>query len=230
MKWVIYGVLAFALAIGWVAYQRSGQDEQKELAAEIERIDQSGTLDELEELPTLRDKLASLKDEKALTGVLLAFVTAGALGVAFVIDVLPAIAHRFTHAVYDSAEEVEEDVMHDARSKLAQGDYDGAVAAFRDAAAQDPMNRVPWVEIARIQREHLQQPAAAVATLREAIEGQEWEVNDAAFLMFRLAEIYDEGMHDRHSAALIMQQVADQFPESRHSANAKHRLHEWGLA
>lgn len=119
--------------------------------------------------------------------------------------------------------------MHDARAKLAQGDLEGAIAAFRDAQAADPLNRIPVVEIAKIQREQLGDPAGAVQTLREAIEGQEWQPNDAAFLMFRLAEVYDESLGDRTSAASIMQQVVDQFPETRHSANARHKLHEWGI-
>ena len=91
-------------------------------------------------------------------------------------------------------------------------------------------NRLPYVEISKIQRDYHKDPHAAIATLREAVEGQEWQVNDAAYLMFRLAEVYDESLGDRTSAAAIMQQVADQFPETRHSANARHKLHEWGLA
>ena len=39
----------------------------------------------------------------------------------------------------------------------------------------------------------------------------------------------DEDKEDRMSAAQILAQVIDQFPETRHSANARHRLHEWGL-
>jgi TolA-binding protein len=48
--------------------------------------------------------------------------------------------------------------------------------------------------------------------------------------MFRLAEIYDANLEDRMSAASILQQVIEQFPESRHSANARHKLREWGVA
>ena len=55
-------------------------------------------------------------------------------------------------------------------------------------------------------------------------------MNDAAYFMFRLAELYDEDAHDRDSAVSILNQVMEQFPESRHSANARHKLHEWGLA
>lgn len=230
MKWILYLVFAAAIAVGWTMFMKAGEGEQQKLAEKIAQIDENGTLEELENLPSMKDELESMKSSKSLTGILMAFLTAGLVGVVFVIDVLPALAHRMTHAVYDSAEMVDEDVMHDARAKLAQGDYEGAVGAFRDAAAQDPENRLPYVEIAKIQREHLHDSQAAVATLREAIEGQEWQVSDAAFLMFRLAEVYDEDLSDRLSAATLLQQVIDQFPETRHSANARHKLHEWGVA
>ena len=177
---------------------------------------------------TLVFEIASLT--KIFTGILLAFLSAGLVGIVFVIHVLPAIAHRVTHAVYDSAEMVEQDPMHDARAKVAQGDWEGAIEAFRAAAAADPLNRLPYVEIAKIQLDQLEDAPAAVHTLRQAIEGQEWQENDAAYLMFRLAEIYDSKMDDRMSAGTIMQQVIDQFPESRHSANARHKLREWGIA
>ena len=228
-KWVLYIVFAGLIAAGWFAFMSSGKDEGKALEKEISRIEQEGSIEELETLQSKKDELENIGSSKALTGILLAFVTAGLVGIVFAVDILPAIAHRFTHAVYDSGEEVEEDVMHDARAKLAQGDYEGAIGAFRDAAAADPMNRIPYIEIAKIQREHLHDPKAAVATLREAIEGQEWNTNDAAFLMFRLAEVYEENMHDRMSAVTIMEQVVEQFPETRHSANARHKLHEWGV-
>lgn len=230
MKWFLYALFGIGIAFGWFKFMQSGDKEAKELRDEITRIEEEGTIEEQDKIPTLKDQIENAKSQKSLTGIMLAFLTAGLVGIVFVIDILPAIAHRFTHAVYDSAEMVEEDVMHDARAKLAQGDYDGAIAAFRDAAASDPMNRLPWVEIAKVQRENLKDPNAAIATLRQAVEGQEWQVNDAAYLMFRLAELYDEDLEDRMSAAAIMQQVSDQFPDTRHSANARHKLHEWGIA
>ena len=39
----------------------------------------------------------------------------------------------------------------------------------------------------------------------------------------------DEVEGDRASATAIMQQVVDQFPGTRHSANANHKLHEWSV-
>ncbi len=229
MKWVFYLLLGLGLAFGWYKFATADRGQIEEIQQKIAEIEEQGYQDEMEMIPSMRDEIENIKSGRTLQGILFAFLTAGLVGVIFVLDLLPIIAHKFTHAVYDSGEEVEEDVMHDARAKLAQGDLEGAIAAFRDAQAADPMNRIPVVEIAKIQREQLGDPAAAVQTLREAIEGQEWQPNDAAFLMFRLAEVYDESLGDRNSAATIMQQVVDQFPETRHSANARHKLHEWGI-
>jgi tetratricopeptide (TPR) repeat protein len=122
---------------------------------------------------------------------------------------------------------MEHDVMHDARSLLAQGDFHGAIEAFKTAAAAEPLNRLPWVEIAKIYKDNLQDPASAIQTIRYALESQEWEINDAAYFLFRLAELYDEVEGNRESAVAIMQQVVDQFPGTRHAANAAHKLHEW---
>ena len=226
MKWGIYAVLAFFVIFAWSKFNGAETDIQNDEKRLVELKD-SG--DDEEAATKLENDIEGRKNEKTFTGILLAFLTAGLVGIVFVIHVLPAIAQRFTHAVYDSAEMVERDPMHDARAKVAQGDWEGAIEAFRLAAAADPLNRLPWVEISKIQLDELEDPAASVQTLRTAIEGQEWEENDAAYLMFRLAEIYNEHMSDRNSAASIMQQVIDQFPESRHSANARHKLREWGM-
>jgi tetratricopeptide (TPR) repeat protein len=227
MKWGLYVVLILGVLLAWGKFAGAGKNIEK-ATREWEEVHNAG------EDPDLADKLksniVSAENEKTFSGILLAFLTAGLVGVVVVVHVLPMLAHRVTHAVYDSGEEVDADPMHDARSKVAQGDWEGAIESFRQAAAAQPLNRLPWVEISKIQLEQLEDPQASVQTLRQAIEGQEWQENDAAYLMFRLAEIYDDKLGDRTSAATIMQQVIEQFPETRHFANARHKLHEWGLA
>jgi tetratricopeptide (TPR) repeat protein len=168
-------------------------------------------------------------NSSTFSGILLTFLTAGYVGIVFVAHILPRLAHRATHTIFDSGEMVEKDVMSEARSKLAQGDYEAAMLCFREAAAKDPTNRLPWVEIVKIQREVQHDPSAAIMTIREVLENYTWPENDAAYFLFRLAELYDGDMGDRDSAVAIMQQVMAQFPETRHSANARHKLHEWGV-
>jgi tetratricopeptide (TPR) repeat protein len=112
---------------------------------------------------------------------------------------------------------------------MAQGEWDGAIESFKLAAKNDPSNRMPWAEIAKIQRQHLENPPAAITTLRQAIESQNWEIDDIAFLMFRLAEIYEEDFHDHATAGTVLSQIIELFPETRHSANARTKLHHYGV-
>ena len=227
MKWLMYLVLAALVGGSWYLYTKNGR-ETADLKVKIQHVEEAGDPEGLAE--KMNGQLQNLEGSQTFNGILLAFLSAGLIGIFFVLNVLPFMAQRLTHAVYDSGETVEKDVMHDARSLLAQGEYEGAIDAFRQAAAADPMNRLPWVEIAKIQKDNLGDPAAAIQTIRQALETQSWEINDAAYFLFRLAELYDEVNGDRASAIAIMQQVIDQFPGTRHSANASHKMHEWTLA
>jgi tetratricopeptide (TPR) repeat protein len=150
------------------------------------------------------------------------------VGVLFVLYILPAITDKATSAVLDSNELVETDPLHDARAAYARGDYEEAMEVYRNVAEDDPYNRLPWVEIAKIQHDNLDDPEASLETLRTALESHEWAVNDAAFFMGRLAEIYNEDMDDPESCVVILEQMVELFPETRHSANATHRLREMG--
>ncbi len=224
MKWLLYLVLAVLVGGSWMLYSNTGK-EMKIKQELVEKLEEAGDPDE--KVPKLEGEIQALEGQKTFNGILLAFLSAGLVGIFFVFQVLPSLAHRATHAVYDSAEMMEHDVMHDARSLLAQGDYQGAIEAFKQAAAADPTNRLPWVEIAKIYKDNIGDSAAAIQTIRHALESQAWEVNDAAYFLFRLAELYDEVEGDRASATAIMHQVVEQFPGTRHSANASHKLHEW---
>lgn len=203
-------------------------DEGRDIEKKINLLYERG--DPEEQVPELKTKMHGIEGQRVFSGILLSFLSAGLVGIVFVTEVLPIFAQKLTHAVYDSGEEVEQDAFHDARVLMAQGEWEAAIESFKEAAEGDPLNRMPYVEIAKIQKVHLEDPMASIMALREAIEGQEWEEKDAAFLLFRLAELYDKDTEDRESAVAIMEQVMEQFPETRHSANARTKLHEWGMA
>jgi tetratricopeptide (TPR) repeat protein len=226
MKWAMTLVLVVLVGGAWLVFASKGR-EIKTLREQISAVEEVGDPDE--KLAEMENKVDGLEGEKTFSGILLTFLSAGLVGILFVVYLLPFFAQRVTHAVYDSAEMIEKDVMHDARVLFAQGDYHGAIEAFKQAAKADPLNRLPWVEITKIQKDNLEDPHAAIETIRYALESQEWEINDAAYFLFRLAELYDEVLGDRDAAASIMRQVTQEFPRTRHSANAQARLHEWGM-
>ena len=168
-------------------------------------------------------------EDVAVFSQLPALILAGLyFGVLFVIYILPAITDKATSAVLDSNAIVETDPLHDARAAYARGEYEEAMEVYRSVAEQDPMNRLPWVEIAKIQHDNLNDPSGAVSTLREALENHEWPVDDAAYFMGRLSEMYYDDLDDRESSAGILRQMVEMFPETRYSANAMHRLREMG--
>lgn len=227
VKFLGIAVLSLLVAGSWFMFYKSG-DEAKDLAKQVEQLIDIGDPDE--KAPGLRVKMQSLEGQRTFNGILLVFLSAGLTGIVFVTWLLPMFAEKLTHAIYDSGEEVERDPLHDARVLMAQGEWEAAITSFREAAQLNPLNRMLYQEIAKIQGQHLEDPSAAIQTLREAIEGHEWAPSDAVFLMFRLAEVYDDAMEDRAAAVTLMEQVIEQFPESRHSANARTKLHEWGMA
>ncbi|BDS06442.1 hypothetical protein NT6N_14820 [Oceaniferula spumae] len=169
------------------------------------------------------------EDDTSAVFQLPALMLAGVyVGILFIMYVLPAITEKATHMVYDSGEMVEEDAMQGARAAYARGDYEEAIEVYRSVMDDDPYNRLPWVEVAKIQHDNLEDPDAAIQTLREALESHEWPVNDAAYFMARLSQMYIEDKEDRESGVVILQQMIELFPETRHSANATHRLRELG--
>ena len=65
----------------------------------------------------------------------------------------------------------------------------------------------------------------AVHFLQEKLQSKEWAEEHAAFLMFRIADIQMK-LPDYEAAKDILEQVVGNFPGTRHSANAKHKINE----
>jgi tetratricopeptide (TPR) repeat protein len=226
LKYISIAVLTLLVAVCWYKFDQSGKKIEK-LKAVAEEL--SYDPDKEKQEKEARANLNGMEGEHIFSGILLTFLSAGLVGIVFVTQVLPMLANKISTAVYENNEHVEDDPFHNARVLMAQGDWDGAIDSFKLAAKKDPNNRMTWTEIAKIQRQHLENPPAAIATLREAIESQDWEIDDVAFLMFRLAEIYEEDFHDHATAGTVLSQIIELFPETRHSANARTKLHQYGI-
>jgi len=152
------------------------------------------------------------------------------VGMLFIMYGLPAISDGITRMVFSDpgGEPDSDDPLRDARALMAQGEYEGAYEAYRVAIPKDEDNRLPWVEMAKIKVQHLDDPEGGLEVLKEALESKEWPLDDAAFFMFRSSEIHLENRGDREAAIAILEQVREVFPDTRHSANATHQLRELG--
>ena len=227
MKWL--GLLLAALLVGGsllFLQQTNGKMKSLERQIAVEEVNE----DPDDKLPILQSQLQDMDGRRTFTGVLLAISSAFLLGILFTTFVLPNWAGRVAEGIYGSGAELESTASNEALSLVAQGDYDGAIAAFRELAAQQPADRSPWLEISKIQRRQLDDPAAALVTLREGMNSFEWPAEDKAFFLFRLADVYSEDFANRQEAALLLRRVISEFPETRHSMNARHLLKDWGMS
>lgn len=227
MKFLFHAALLVVTLFFWKGFVESGR-EIEGIKERLEVVENTG--DPKDEAQKIEEELQAAEGGRLMMGLLLTIGSCLVGGIFVWVYFLPFMAQRATHAIYDSGEMIEKSAYHDAHSLVAQGDYEAAIGAFHKVALEDPGNRMPWVEMAKIQRQNLEDPDAAIAVLREALEAQEWQEDDAAFLLFRLAEIYVEDREDWASGRMILQQVIDTFPATRHSANATHKLNEWQRA
>ncbi len=148
------------------------------------------------------------------------------LAVLTVTFILPTLGDMVANFFYSAPEKVEPDAHAKAASKLAQGDYAGAIREYQAMAKEAPNARFPIVEIAKIQLEKLEQPDLAIQTLELALAQRAWPEDDEAFMLFRIAELHLEHRHDPARASEYLHTITERFPSTRHSANATHRLRE----
>lgn len=153
------------------------------------------------------------------------FVLGGVGGVVFVTFVLPRLGDAAGEAIFSSGEKVKVSEGMKATAKIAAGDYEGAVQEFEKHLEEKPDDCFAISEVAKLRAEKLGQPEQALAFLKEKLEGRAWPEDDAAFLMFRLVDLYSAGKN-YDDAKNILEQVVGAFPGSRHSANARHRINE----
>jgi len=162
-------------------------------------------------------------DGTKLLIVILIGLVGGILVVKFVI---PWLGDALGEAVYSSGEKVEQDEMTKAAACISQGDYEGAITHYERMLDDKPDDPFPVAEIAKVHAERLHDPQSALRVLEEHLQSKDWPVDDAAFIMFRIADVHLTHLHDFETAHDMLEQVIANFPNTRHSANANHKIHE----
>jgi len=161
-------------------------------------------------------------------GTLFAVVLVGGclLGVLAVRFILPRIGDAVGAFFYSSGEIAGPESSSKAAARMAQGDFTGAIAEFETMLASNPGDTLAISEIAKLLAEKLDDPQKAAAFLETQISSRSWSEEDGAFLLFRLADVHEQALHDFDGALEVLGRVISQFPNTRHSANAHHRVHE----
>lgn len=153
------------------------------------------------------------------------FIVVGVyLGVIVAFYLMPKMVDSIMTTISGSDMELEHTDFHDARVAVARGDYEEAIKIYQTISNNGPDNADPWLSQAMLQQKNLANPAAAVQTLKEALESYEWPDDEKAFFMSRMADIQLHDLEEFDLAANQLQQIIDQFPKTLHSANASHQL------
>lgn len=216
---VIHGLLLGGLlvytVIAWYQFEAS----QRELTRlEAESSGQWASL----ELMDRRAETATGMVRVAVPFLLLAIYG----GILTVIYALPLLVQKISEGIIGSTAEMEPDPMRKAYELIEEEEYAEAISFCYQLWLNDRDNRRPLAETARIQRRYLKNPVLAVATLEEGLEDHDWEEDDAAFLLFRIAEICEEDLDDREKAKKLMKRVVKEMEGTRHAANAAQKLRE----
>jgi tetratricopeptide (TPR) repeat protein len=168
-------------------------------------------------------RIMKLSDGMKLVSMISIGGVGGLLAVKYL---LPWIGDAFGEAMFSSGEKIEQDDMMKAAACISQGNYEGAIGHYEKMLEEKPEDPFPVAEIAKLQAERLHDPQAALNTLSGHLQSRDWPVDDAAFLMFRIAEVNMSQLHDYGQARDMLEQVIGNFPGTRHSANAYHKISE----
>ncbi|MGB1937441.1 MAG: tetratricopeptide repeat protein [Akkermansiaceae bacterium] len=167
------------------------------------------------------------EDPAKLASQLPALLLAGLyIGFLFVMYLLPMLSNKATNAVLASNETVQRLPIHSAQAAYARGDYEEAIELYYAIAQEETDNRIPWVEISKIQHDKLESPETALNTLKTALEEHEWPADDAAYFMGRIAEIYLEDLEDKETSVGVLRQIVELFPDTQYSASANQKINE----
>lgn len=165
------------------------------------------------------------KEEKIANQFLSILLLAVVGGFFVVLVVLPRFGDAVGTAMLSSNEEVKVEGASKAMALIARGDYEGAISEYEKVLAEKPEDAFTVSEIAKVCAEKLGDPVRGLHVLRQHLEGREWPVDDAAFLMFRMVDIHvaEQNLAD---ARVLLEQIAESFPNTRHTGNARHKLNE----
>ena len=110
-----------------------------------------------------------------------------------------------------------------AETRVNQGRYVEAIAAFRADSDKFPAETYPHIRIAELQLEKLHDADAALAELHAALRKARTE-DGFVLVASRLAEWLVQLKQDRAGAVAVLQQIEARYPGTKHARSARERI------
>ncbi len=147
------------------------------------------------------------------------------IGTIAAVVIIPSIGEVIGNFFFNPSQEIEKNPHSNAMARIAQGDYEGAVGEYKKNLEQDPNDMHAFSEIVHLYCDKLHNYDEAEHFLEEALK-QEWPPEQGAFIASRLVDVYWNHRGDAERARHVLMQIAETMPNTRHAANAVHRLKE----
>jgi TolA-binding protein len=112
-----------------------------------------------------------------------------------------------------------------ATDLITAGKYHEALAAFQKLASARPTDKVPVMEMYKLNMGRFQDSDGAIETLRSALE-RPWPEEDTAFFATKLANLYYEEKGDISAAKQVYEFLISAHPDTTTAANAAHKIRE----
>ena len=142
------------------------------------------------------------------------------------IVMLPLLGEFAGSFIFTPNQQIEHSPHANALSKLAAGDYQGAIDEYKSVFEDNPEDTHAASEIVRLYCEKLNESEPASDFLVEALSYPDRVPEQTAFLSQRQVDVCWNYQHDGIRARAILIKIAEDMPETREAANAMHRLQE----
>lgn len=226
-KAIVHGVILAALVIYTIIAWNSVKREEQEAKEARKEAAANGETDHWADVKMGQNRQKTAEGMiKVGIPLLVSVIYAGVLAVLYL---LPALVDKVGEEMMGSTAMVDDDPLDEARAAVAAGEFPDAIAVYRKYWLANPGERHALTEMAKIQRVYLESPAVAVSTLEEGLDEYDWSQDDAAFLMFRIAEIYEEDLNDQEQVIAVMKRAVEELEGTRHGGNAVQKLRELGV-
>jgi tetratricopeptide (TPR) repeat protein len=157
------------------------------------------------------------------TAFAITLMVGGAVAVLVAKWLLPRIGDGVATFIYSSNEQGSTGNSDATLAKLAKGDFTGAIRDFEKRLEENPKDLHAIRELTKIRAENLEDVDGALRELRARLSEAHWTLDERAFLRLRIADTLERA--ERYEAAIAeLQSIVVDFPKTRHSANARHRL------
>ena len=136
---------------------------------------------------------------------------------------LPKLGDAAGTFIYSSGEQGGVGNSDETLAKVARGDFLGAIRDYEKRLAANPKDLHVIKELAKIRAENLEDVDGALRELAARMSEGIWTQDERAFLRFRVADTLERAERFEEAVEALEAIVVD-FPKTRHSANARHRL------